>query len=714
MSINIDWENAIKIFNEFINAISIVNNIVQFAALFMAVITIVFVFSHKYIKMIKHILTPLGFKNRDIIKVLFLCRKNPHHNIRVFCEYFILRTQGQHRNAKWWKFAFSDFTEFFKDAEDKKYTYTIDNCTILLNEDISQLIVKYFCYLDNDNVKRNFNLNSKTLISSCISVKISQGFLSSNILLSGLLERYKNDWGNLVDKYIATASNETHKDKIYASELYYTFAWLLWGPSYQIENQDGHYKLCQYSFGDESNSINIILNDDEKLKKIWEELESNKNGILCSLECKIFDSKKYINYNRDKFNPVNTYFNNKVADNGLGFVLEPFEYDIKFNYAARNYYSTAYVWIMFETLKNETNPFLPQKTITFFEHANMANDINYYECINSLINKSFLHFDAVFSETELKRKYRYCISMNSEIEAAFKKELNKRLEKNDNLSIKYKECFLSEPMYNESCIFSAFDSYFTDNNDEFEYVEVSISDEKSMALLGEFYTSIYMESFPSIDERESLDSIIDYLTRKNNGAFGRNNYHIILAVKSHKIQGGAIFDYFEKSNCAVIEFIAIKKIYQSNGVGSRLYQKILENVCKDASIRRHHNVDYIFCEIEKVKESLSNEDKYIWFWNKMGYKKLDFDYVQPALEAGKDCVNTLDLIVLQVGNVDERALGLRRSVLKNFLLDYAKYSMRIDEPQNRNEIKEMFQQIDLEEKEVISYLPIIKKNKLSE
>lgn len=672
-----------EMFSEILNFISITNNIIQFALFFMAIIALCYIFSVKYIRPIRLLLYPLGLKKRLIIKILLLCRKDSRKNIRIFCEYFILKTQGVHQNSMWWEDAFYEFSAFFKDSIQDRYIYELDNCTDILNEDVSNYINKYFTYFNDADIRKKFDLNQKQPIFFCMQIKIVQGFLSPNVLLSGLLERYKNNWGNLVEKYISCASNEKYADKAYSSEVYYTFAWLLWGPSYQVRNQEGHYKLCQYAFGDESNSVNVILNNKENLKILWSNINDNSNGVLCSLTCRLFNAKKYIEYYRDNFSPVNTYFINKVSDESVSYLLEPIEYDMKKNYKAQNYYCTAYVWIMFESIVNENDCFQPQRAITFFEHANIANQLNYEACINSLISKSFDHFDKIFSDNEVTRKYRYCLSMNKTIEDIFIDRFRKKINNNSILSEQYKNQFSLEKIYSESDIFCSFDSYFTDVADDFSFVVVKINDKNSLALLGEYYTSVYLDSFPDVNERESLDSIIDYLTKKSNGWYEKSNYHVILIVKSGKTVGGLICDYFAHSNCGVIEFIAVKEEYQSIGIGTRIYQHALEIMRKDAKRNGHIDIDYIICEIEKIgATSTIEEEKYLWFWEKMGYKKLKFDYIQPALDSSKSGVFTLDLIALQVNTHVSTHNGISVEKIRIFLLEYAQYAMRIENPKD--------------------------------
>ncbi|MGE5633071.1 MAG: hypothetical protein ACM3TR_18540, partial [Caulobacteraceae bacterium] len=205
------------LFNKVINFISVTNNIVQFIVFLMAVIAVFFIFSNKYLYPIKMLLKPLGIKNRYILKAIILCRKNPRKYIRVFCEYFILKTQGQHKDKNWWKDNYKEFVAFFKDSLPNDFIYEIDNCTDILCEGVSNKVDCYFSYFDQQKIRKKYDLDRKSPISFCMEIKIKQGFLSQNFLLTGLLDRYKNNWGNLVRKYVSLTCNE--KDtSFYSSE----------------------------------------------------------------------------------------------------------------------------------------------------------------------------------------------------------------------------------------------------------------------------------------------------------------------------------------------------------------------------------------------------------------------------------------------------------------------------------------------------------------
>lgn len=227
---------------------------------------------------------------------------------------------------------------------------------------------------------------------------------------------------------------------------------------------------------------------------------------------------------------------------------------------------------------------------------------------------------------------------------------------------------------------------------KYSITEVSIKDTYSMKLLGSFYNHIYVKSFPDINKRESLENIIDFLTKKYDNLYGNNNYHILILHNDMNIMGGIIFDYFSESNSGVIEFICISESFKRNGLASILYNKAIDMINQDAKNIFFINADFIFCEIDYItpeQEDLS----YIHFWNKKGFKKLDFKYIQPPLSAEKDAVETLHLIV----NIQskEKVSNIHKLDVLSFIFDYTTYAMNIENPEKNPTIDIMIKNMPL-------------------
>ena len=216
---------------------------------------------------------------------------------------------------------------------------------------------------------------------------------------------------------------------------------------------------------------------------------------------------------------------------------------------------------------------------------------------------------------------------------------------------------------------------------DISYTEVLLRDENSIKDFKYFYSNIYIDCFPDEDERESMENMLLYL--KNAETSENHNYHIILAIDSKVgIIGGGVFAYVKTVNAGFIEYIAVNQNTQSGGVGTHIYNHILEILSEDARKTGNTQVKYIFCEIDSPEHSKAAIKKYLHFWQKYGYLRLDFKYLQPALSQSQSPVTGLWLVVLQFSGIHNEIEG---NVVLNVLSDYMKYAMLISDPERNPE-----------------------------
>ena len=691
-----------QIINVMIEVISIFNNIFQFIATFLGLYAVFIILSNRYKKPLVLLLKPLGLTGMSWCKILWICKSKPKVYIRVFIEYAIIRSGGVHQSKVEWKEILFGFERMLrKSKEDNRYLVKIENCTKLLSSDISMSIKAYYDYFEQPKVRTFYLIKKKTPIEWLLEIRIAEGFMSPLFLLSGLLARYEDNWSTFIARFVS--GNFTQRQgAVLPEELYFTFAWLLWGPSYELQDQDVYYKLCQYSFGDESNSLRVVIENESSEDSLWEAINTKEGvyGSYTQITCTLYYKKEYLLHNKQKFNPKNYYFLNKALDDETSFVLKVNEYNTEGGYKAKNYYCTAYVWIMFELIDPKYDYFSPPRTIVFFEHANLANNNNYEFLIQALINKSFSHFDRIFKQYDTRR-YRYCLAMNRAIDEAFMRAYHQR---------PVTQQLIVDKKYSEEEIFTEMDHFFSSNN-SLSIREVAIEDKRTMDEFGQFFTSVYIPAFPNPDERESLENMMMYLRQKQQGSYGKNNYHILLVKnKEQQVVGGVICDYFKASNSGVIEFIAIGREFQSMKIGSYLYYMALNTLNKDAKSNGHKGIDYMFCEIENpallVEEA---SKKYFYFWNKLGFQKIEFEYVQPPLDGNKAAVDSLWFVVLKMINKKTVIEGIETELVKSVLYDYAKYAMGIEVPERSRQMAQMFAQLD-DMGESVAIQPLFKDN----
>ena len=657
----------------FFNYIPVINDALQFIGLIIVIIAGLYMFSLNHIRTLRTLLSDLGFRRRRIFRVLLLCRKNPRRYVRVFCEYMILKSGGVLKNDKWWEVALKDFIAFLKDAKNDEFFYDIENVTDVIWDDKTSdnidadnskgksSIKKYFDYFRTKKIRQAYGMSNDAPVSFYISLRIKYGFLSNNFLLSGLLAEYKDDWTTFVERYISLVNNEKYYDELYPTEVFFTFAWLLWGPSFKLESQQGDYKICQLAFGDESNSISVVLTEEEKFQSLYSRINQQLNGIVCRFDGKIYSADDFVNYNREYFSSFSNYYVNKIADRD-DFVLVAQNYAEHSGYKAQNYYCTAYVWIMFCSVNNADESFSAQKSITFFEHANIADSSSYEFCVEALVNKSFAFFDQVFTEKHYNRKYRYVLSMNSVIEDRFLENLNKRLNADGSLSQKYRNNFYPQKLHSPNDVFSAIDNYFLNVMGDMEFIEVFADDRRSMELFGGFYTGVYKNVLSDIGMSRKFDTILNYIEKKEQQQSG-NNYHLILQIHKNTIVSGIVCHYFAKANCGYLESIAVGSEYQLGGHGTKLHQKATEVLEMDARKCGQAGLGFLITAINHG--SLAKNKMNRRFWKRLGYLKLSM----PPDTAGKLLKKSTEMQLIALPLLGEYKTSIPKEELNDCLAD---------------------------------------------
>ena len=197
----------------------------------------------------------------------------------------------------------------------------------------------------------------------------------------------------------------------------------------------------------------------------------------------------------------------------------------------------------------------------------------------------------------------------------------------------------------------------------YKSIIVDIDDDNSLKLFKTFYQDTLLSSF-DLNQLEEYDQFISNLTNNNSSHL---KYYIIIYLYNDYPIGGIIFDYLVDSNTGFIEYIATNESVRKKGTGTY----ILKDACE-----RLNNLDnkirFVACEVEQVKE---NKEAKHYFWEKFGFKKLDFYYVQPPLEKNKEPVYNMDFgiitkapgIIYDKGYVDKESL---KSLLENYYRPY--------------------------------------------
>ena len=660
-------------------------NLLEFVAVVVSVTTFFIVMFNKYSKALHKILGPCGMGFIPRFRVLFICRKSQVKK-RAFVEYAILETGGSPVIHSEWHAIINNFKSFYTDAHPEDLKYAVPNCTPLIESAFSEAIGRYFTYFSQSKVKKAFGIQEEHL-TWVIRLHVEEAYATPTCLLTGLLSQYDESWEAFIKRYVSTAyiseNGEAQSRNVLSNELYFTFAWLLWGPSYELEYRNYWAGLCQLSYGDESNSIPAIADTEsdvaEALKSKFLENESRRYGALISADVSIHDKKPFYAELRSNINPDNAYFYDKIEKGELSFGVKIEDFTPCVNYKAKKYYCTAYVWILFE-LETEEYTFNPETSVAFFEHANLTTRETYQFLIDTLIDKSLKHFERIYADPENSgRKYRFVCAMNDKIAYECQCKYQQIMASGTELGSKLQKGIIMEPKHSPADVFASYDEFFSPS-DTLSYVDVSFRDQGSISDFGQFYTDIYMNAFPDENERERFDNFLKYLKRGETAT--DYCYHIVLAKdEGDRVIGGCVFNYFKKSNTGVIEFLAIRNDLQSGGIGTRLYKHVLKVLSEDAHRVSGVPLDYICCEIDSPEYSRAEIKKYLYFWNKNNFWRLDFDYVQPALSADQEPVNGL---WFTISPQRSGASTVSSRLVADVLYDYIKYAMCV-EPETNSE-----------------------------
>lgn len=681
-------------------------NVLEFFAIIISVVTFFVLMIHKYSKALKKILGPCGMGFWARLKCMFICRKSQIKK-RVFIEYAILQTGGNPVIPTEWYAIINRFKSFYSDAEQGVPEYILSNCTPLIESAVSEATARYFAYFSQEKVKRAFGIQTEP-VGWIMRIRIEEAYATPTCLLTGLLSQYDESWEEFIKRYVSTAyiseDNDDENMGVLSNELYFTFAWLLWGPSYELEYRKYWAGLCQLSYGDESNSVPAIADAEgdvaDTLRTRFRDNSTHRYGALLSARVAIYDKKPFYESMRSTINPDNMYFYDKVENGDLSFAVKIESFFPCENYKAKKYYSTAYVWVLFELEDGGLN-FKPETSVAFFEHANLASKETYTFLIDTLIDKSLKHFEEIFSDERNRfRRYRFVCAMNDTIAEACARRYREIMASDTPFGRTLRERIIMEPKHTPAQIFTAYDEFFTPGK-RMEYVEVLRSDRDSLSDFGQFYTEIYMEAFSNDDERESFDHFLSYLRKAETAT--DYCHHIVLAKDENgRVLGGCVFNYYPRRNAGVIEFLAVRGDMQSCGIGTQIYKHVESILSADSFRFRGEPLDYIFCEIDSPEFSRNEIKKYLYFWNKNNYWHLDFNYIQPALSAEQEPVKGLWFTVSPRKEThNEVPEGLVRDVVH----DYVRYAMGIKDPDKNAEFAAM--RAELEEKGSVALKKII-------
>ena len=218
---------------------------------------------------------------------------------------------------------------------------------------------------------------------------------------------------------------------------------------------------------------------------------------------------------------------------------------------------------------------------------------------------------------------------------------------------------------------------------------------EDLAFLERLYGEIYVPEFPNPDERESLENMQRYLRLKAEGWYGPNGYHIVVMLSDGAPVGLSISDYLSLPKAGVIEFLVIAQPARGSGCGSRLLACTEALFAGDAA-RNGEKLSCIAAEMNDPFRSPLDDSldpfRRACVWSGWGFGRLDFPYVQPALDAGKGAV--ANLLLMAKPALPELAQAFPAKLVDGILRNYMIWAMRIAEPETAPVYRAMRRHLD--------------------
>lgn len=564
---------------------------------------------------LKTVLGPMGISNQQCVWALMLCWKRhyTHEYIRIFIETACIESKGCCQNRKWWSNKCRRFPlqldEYKKNS--KNLYIKVENCFNLTSDDFSNAVERYFKMLKDSRFIQKFLVSDTDKTPSfLINLHISDGYLAPMSFISGLTKRFEQDWEKILTNYYATLESAElgnghrpggGRQAILPEELYFSYNWLMWGPSFQVSarEESDRQKLILYGYGDESNSINVIVDGNHRA---WKTLNKQDGfGLPGAITGRLIDTSLYDSYHYNDIEEESRPFFSRLSQRTLNipFALKLHDFSIRQSHRANQphptpetkYFFSAYIWIMF-MLDSGDDKFSPERSVTFFEHANISNKDNYNFLIECLIAKVLLYFEQIADTPDdiyRHRKYRYCISMNREIEERFIKELNNRIATGGKSGEWLRENLVIDTQaFNISTILNAFDNYFIKLNIR----ELDYSSMEDRTKLGYFYVNTYFPSYSQYAGSQTLERILKKLQKKERNKHNIR-YHLLCATNENNEIVGLVSFYFVNAEMnGVIEDLIVNT--DNKGIRRKLLSEAIDYIEYDAQRNGGHPAFILF------------------------------------------------------------------------------------------------------------------------
>ncbi len=361
-----------------------------------------------------------------IVTVIRHNGKSVFNTTRAIIEHELLLKKGEDGQVP-------PYRDIARNTKANLLEITINNCYELFKrEDEIKVYLKEIKELEVVDHKDSF----------FCKIKIENGFIAPIFLLTGLQDRFDEEWEDIIANYkddLKFNKNKLDSESFQKLQIFLFYCWMTWGPSIPLCNCPcwGTYKntALQYGYGDEDNSIPVFLKDEENhakfknLIKVFGQTENFKPlAYPVSINGKLqWGPGAFTTNPQDKNDEVNKFVElcenqASIKSKNTGVLLlreaeiigEIPEVKTKIE---KGYYS-AYLWVIFVIMtkkENKWEPLYPSQkedtwrgVITFFEHSSIADEDTYDFLSQQLASKALSSVTRILRENKNIGLYYAC------------------------------------------------------------------------------------------------------------------------------------------------------------------------------------------------------------------------------------------------------------------------------------------------------------------
>ena len=191
------------------------------------------------------------------------------------------------------------------------------------------------------------------------------------------------------------------------------------------------------------------------------------------------------------------------------------------------------------------------------------------------------------------------------------------------------------------------------------------------------FHDVLVEAFPDPCEREDVEILRWNLRR---GSWTTQDevcrYHLIIARQGGRAVGGTSFYFYsnEQNALGMGAYLAVRNDFRSEGIGTKLIDLRDRILSRDAS-ELHCQLKGLIIQVsdpelmgaEEIERDVMDPWERERFWKRQGYRKINFDFLQPPIREGEPPVEYLSLYMVPYCPEWESMEYISRAELRNVI-----------------------------------------------